>query len=617
MKSFDLVHVSLVVSFVTVVIVALFIAAASYSAGCTTESTSAAPVWGYRCVNSRCQKVALDDEPTRDKAVSLSVCRLYCDGVFGSVWPRPTGDFRLGNNLIRVNPAAIEFQWGERYEVLNKFWDESVERFRGQLLKKAAGEEIRSGGKKVAVKVEVSEDTMVLNHETDESYKLVIRGGEGEEVQVTIEAQNYFGARHALETLAQLMVFDDIRNELQVVADVEIQDVPTYPHRGLALDTSRNYVSVSAIKKTIDALAMVKMNVFHWHITDSQSFPLVIKSQPTLHTFGAYSRKQIYTAADVQDIVQYALARGVRVIPELDAPAHVGEGWEKTNLTTCFNFQPWTKYCVEPPCGQLDPTKDKVYDVLEDIYREMNAMFTHSDVFHMGGDEVSLSCWNSSVEVQQWMKSQGWGLEESDFLKLWNHFQTKALERLDKSLTDKRPIVMWTSRLTEEPYVDKYLDNDRYIIQIWTTGDDPKIAALLEKGYKLIMSNYDALYLDCGFAGWVQGGNNWCSPYIGWQKVYNNDLKSLGGQYASQILGAEAALWTEQADHHSLDGRFWPRVSALAERLWTDPSEGWQSADSRMLVHRERLVENGIAAESLQPQWCLQNEGECPIVQAP
>lgn len=584
----------------------------------TGQESDSAPVWGYRCVNSRCQKVALDGgSGSESKAVSLSVCRLYCDGEFGTVWPRPTGDFRLGNNLIRVNPAAIEFQWGKRYEALNKYWEGSVERFRDQLLKNATGEEIRSGGKKVAVKVDVGGDSLVLNHETDESYKLAIHGGEDDQVQVTIEAANYFGARHALETLAQLMVFDDIRNELQVVADVEIQDAPVYPHRGLALDTSRNYVSVAAIKKTIDALAMVKMNVFHWHITDSQSFPLVIKSQPTLHTFGAYSRKQIYTATDVQDIVQYALTRGVRVIPELDAPAHVGEGWEKTNLTTCFNFQPWTKYCVEPPCGQLDPTKDKVYDVLEDIYREMNDMFTHSDVFHMGGDEVSLSCWNSSVEVQQWMKAQGWGLQEVDFLKLWNHFQTNALQRLDKSLKDNRPIVMWTSRLTEEPYVDQYLDKDRYIIQIWTTGDDPKIAALLEKGYKLIMSNYDALYLDCGFAGWVQGGNNWCSPYIGWQKVYNNDLKSLGGQYSSQILGAEGALWTEQADHHSLDGRFWPRVSALAERLWTDPREGWQSADSRMLVHRERLVENGIAAESLQPQWCLQNEGECPIVQNP
>ena len=127
------------------------------------------------------------------------------------------------------------------------------------------------------------------------------------------------------------------------------------------------------------------------------------------------------------------------------------------------------------------------------------------------------------------------------------------------------------------------------------------------------MSNYDALYFDCGFGAWVTEGNNWCSPYIGWEKVYKNDLEELAGPYASQILGAEAALWSEQADDVVLDGRFWPRASALAERLWSHPKTTWREAEARMLIHRQRLVENGIAAESLQPQWCLQNEGECPI----
>ncbi|XP_053683247.1 chitooligosaccharidolytic beta-N-acetylglucosaminidase [Sabethes cyaneus] len=581
------------------------------------QQEESAPVWGYRCVDSRCEKVALDANDTaREKAVSLSVCRLYCNEVFGTLWPRPTGEYRRGNNLIHINVYDIQWQWAKAYEALSRNWDSSIERFRGQLMRMVqSGHTLKNGGKRVIVKVAVGADSLVLNYETDESYKLSISAADSGDVAVQIDAANYFGARHGLETLAQLIVFDDIRDELQIVADVEIKDSPAYTHRGVALDTSRNYVDVASIKRTIDTLAMVKMNVFHWHVTDSQSFPLVINSQPILHKYGAYSRKEIYTAEDVADIVQYALVRGIRVIPELDAPAHVGEGWEKTNLTSCFNYQPWVKYCVEPPCGQLDPTKDQVYDVLEDIYREMNAMFSRSDLFHMGGDEVSIGCWNTSVEIQQWMQAKGWGLNEADFLKLWNYFQTNALERLDKSLGDNRPIVMWTSRLTEEPYVDQYLDKNRYIIQIWTTGNDPKLAKLLEKGYRVIISNYDALYLDCGFAGWVQDGNNWCSPYIGWQKVYNNDLKTMGGAYASQVLGAEGALWTEQADQLTLDARLWPRLSALAERLWTDPRGGWHLADSRMLVHRERLVANGIAAESLQPKWCLQNEGNCPIDQ--
>lgn len=84
-------------------------------------------------------------------------------------------------------------------------------------------------------------------------------------------------------------------------------------------------------------------------------------------------------------------------------------------------------------------------------------------------------------------------------------------------------------------------------------------------------------------------------------------------KYRSQFLGAEAALWSEQADEHVLDSKVWPRLSALAERLWTDPETSWRNAESRMLNHRERLVENGIKAESLEPQWCLQHEGDCPI----
>lgn len=127
------------------------------------------------------------------------------------------------------------------------------------------------------------------------------------------------------------------------------------------------------------------------------------------------------------------------------------------------------------------------------------------------------------------------------------------------------------------------------------------------------MSNYDALYFDCGFGAWVGEGNNWCSPYIGWEKVYKNNITNFDWKYRSQIIGAEAAIWSEQIDDQILDGRLWPRLSSLAERLWADPTTSWREAESRMLIHRERLVENGIAAEMLQPQWCLQHEGQCII----
>uniref|UniRef100_A0A182N7T2 beta-N-acetylhexosaminidase n=1 Tax=Anopheles dirus TaxID=7168 RepID=A0A182N7T2_9DIPT len=577
-------------------------------------------VWGYQCVNDRCVKTAISEASyPREKAISLPACRLFCGAGAGLLWPQPTGELNVGTDLAHIDPEQVWFEWNDNFRDQVALWEVNRDRFRQQLKTKAQTRSpLKSGGKAVRVKINVQEESLALTHETDESYRLTVgAGGANGELLATIDAKTFFGARHALETLSQFVLYDDIRNELQLVVSATVSDAPAYPHRGLALDTSRNYIDLESLRRTIDGMAMVKLNVFHWHITDSQSFPLVIKSRPTLHAYGAYSRRDVYTADDVRELVRYALERGIRIIPELDAPAHVGEGWEKLGVTACFNYQPWENYCVEPPCGQLDPTKDAVYDILEDVYREMNAMFNRSDLFHMGGDEVSIRCWNATSSIQGWMSGQEWGLQEADYMKLWNYFQTEALARLDKTLpsgeSGKRPIVMWTSKLTESPYLEQYIDKKRYIVQVWTTGNDSKLINLLEKGYRLIMSNYDALYLDCGFAGWVTDGSNWCAPYIGWQKVYNNDLMAIGGPYAQQILGGEAALWTEQSDSHTLDNRLWPRLSAHAERLWSNPRAGWQLAESRMLLHRERLVEAGIAANSLQPKWCLQNEANCPI----
>jgi hexosaminidase len=333
-------------------------------------------------------------------------------------------------------------------------------------------------------------------------------------------------------------------------------------------------------------MAMVKLNVFHWHITDSQTFPMVTKSHPDLSRIGAYAKNSVYQPKDIYEMVQYAKARGVLVIPEFDAPAHVSEGWQETGLVTCHNFQPWNKYCPGPPCGQLDPSQDRVYDVLEDIYRDMFDMFDSPPFFHMGGDEVNFNCWNSSEALQERMLEQGMLLTEDDFLDLWFQFQTKAHDRVVRIWSNDPRIILWTSTLTES---DKFVvDKEKYIIQIGTTGTDPTVKDLLNKGYDLIMSNHDALYFDCGFGLYVDEGNNWCSPYKAWTQVYNNNLRKLvgGEQYEKQILGAEACFWSSISDEMVLDSRLWPRLSALAERLWVEPEENFRSAESRMLLHR-------------------------------
>nr|ACR57832.1 beta-N-acetylglucosaminidase [Xestia c-nigrum] len=564
--------------------------------------------WKWSCQDRICVKTR-NDPKDKDPVLSLEACKMFCteDGL---LWPKPTGKTDLGNFSSKININNIELkqaQEGRASDLLN----DAADRFKKMVtLAIPQGISPKSTGKALSIDL-VNElpDVRDFALDVDESYSIRVQAVSGDRINATIKGGSFFGLRHGLETLSQLIVYDDIRNHMLIVRDVSITDKPVYPYRGILLDTARNYYSIDSIKATIDAMAAVKLNTFHWHITDSQSFPFEVSRRPQLSKIGAYSPAKVYTRKAIEEVVEYGKVRGVRVLPEFDAPAHVGEGWQDTDLTVCFKAEPWSSYCVEPPCGQLNPTREELYDYLEDIYREMSDVF-QPDMFHMGGDEVSESCWNSSEEIQNFMIQNRWNLEQASFLKLWNYFQMKAQDRAYKAFGKRLPLILWTSTLTDFTHIDNFLDKDDYIIQVWTTGSSPQVTGLLEKGYRLIMSNYDALYFDCGFGAWVGEGNNWCSPYIGWQKVYDNSPAKIAKKHKHLILGGEAALWSEQSDSSTLDNRLWPRAAALAE-LWAEPDHTWHEAEHRMLHIRERLVRMGTQADSLEPEWCYQNEGNC------
>nr|ADF56765.1 beta-N-acetylglucosaminidase [Agrotis ipsilon] len=565
--------------------------------------------WRWTCEERRCVKTR-NHIQNKDPVLSLEACKMFCNE-YGLLWPKPTGKADLGNFLSKININNIEFKMAQEGRA-SGLMNDAADRFK-KIVSLAIPEGIspKSSGKTLTILLvnefpDVRDFSMAMN----ESYSIRVQAVSGDRISATITGGSFFGVRHGLETLSQLIVYDDIRNHMLIVRDVTITDNPVYPYRGILLDTSRNFYSIDSIKATIDAMAAVKLNTFHWHITDSQSFPFEVSRRPQLSKIGAYSPAKVHTRKAIEEVVEYGKVRGVRVLPEFDAPAHVGEGWQDTDLTVCFKAEPWSSYCVEPPCGQLNPTREELYDYLEDIYREMSDVF-QPDMFHMGGDEVSESCWNSSEEIQNFMIQNRWNLEQASFLKLWNYFQMKAQDRAYKAFGKRLPLILWTSTLTDFTHIDNFLDKDDYIIQVWTTGSSPQVTGLLEKGYRLIMSNYDALYFDCGFGAWVGEGNNWCSPYIGWQKVYDNSPAKIAKKHKHLILGGEAALWSEQSDSSTLDNRLWPRAAALAERLWAEPDHTWHEAEHRMLHIRERLVRMGTQADSLEPEWCYQNEGNC------
>lgn len=179
--------------------------------------------------------------------MSQPVCNIFCEenNEIGTLWPKPTGKTSVGNTMVHIDPSKIEIH-GYRHE----YYNVAKERFLRQITARYSDDAdvINKDGKPFTVNIVTDEgdDVGKLVLETDESYKLRIN-----ENEAYITAKTFYGARHALETLAQLIVYDDIRRELQVVGNAEVNDAPVYKHRGLMLDTSRNYYSVKAIKKII------------------------------------------------------------------------------------------------------------------------------------------------------------------------------------------------------------------------------------------------------------------------------------------------------------------------------------------------------------------------------
>ena len=412
----------------------------------------------------------------------------------------------------------------------------------------------------VVIEIVVTLEDVQIAMTTDESYSLNVATVDSV-TTAYIVAPTFFGARHALETLTQLMAWDEAVDSLVLIRDASIYDRPVFRHRGLNIDTVRNYFDVSLLKRIIDAMSFDKLNALHWHLTDSQAFPFVSPREPLMAVYGAYSPAKVYTPQVIQELVRYAQVRGVKIIPEMDGPSHVAAGWEwgptygKGDLVLCYVRHTLPGWCTGPPCGILNPINDQVYQVLKNIYKDMADLF-QSDVFHMGGDEVKFYCWNQTEEVLQFMKDQGWGREKEDFLRMWSYYQNASLAQLDAAFGREQDVIFWTSSLTDGGTAPLYLDPKRYIVQYWDTWDDENTKWLIEQGYRLIMSNSDALYLDCGYSAWIGDlPNNWCSPYKGWQLIYGNSprriVENFGLDYEShahQFLGGEANMFSEQAE---------------------------------------------------------------------
>lgn len=611
--------------------------------------------WTYKCEGDRCIRHHYNTESSAGKRVSFMTCSMTCGDI--NLWPHPTIKTAVSSKSFRFTMTDIELHIDTKFKDVENLFRQAYNLFLQDLrviekidyhidsngiliedvktqrtnninsnnnnnnLVRNSNELYNSFYKKQkkyncdidSLLIDVSiikSNVLYVNFDTDESYNISTKYT-NRKLSIKLNANSFFGARHGLSTIQQLIWFDDVENLLRIISKSIIIDAPKFKYRGLMLDTSRNYFSVEAIKRTITGMSYAKLNRFHWHMTDSQSFPFVSKYYPELAAHGAYSERETYTSDDVKEIVSYAKLRGIQVIPEIDAPAHAGNGWEwgpkkgLGELSLCINQQPWSFYCGEPPCGQLNPKNKNTYLILQKLYEELLNLTGPTDYFHIGGDEVNFECWNQYFN-------------DTDLRGLWCDFMLESLDRLKIANNNKtlKYVSVWSSALTNS----KCLPKSQFVVQVWGGSTWVENYDLIDNGFNLIFSHVDAWYLDCGFGSWRQTGDAACSPYRTWQNIYKHrpwERMRLDSTRKRQILGGEACLWTEQVDEFSLDSRLWPRTASLGERLWTDPDDEHdvdavsREVFSRIAVFRNRMVELGFKAEPIFPKYCAQNPGEC------
>ncbi|MGA9622921.1 MAG: family 20 glycosylhydrolase [Bryobacteraceae bacterium] len=364
----------------------------------------------------------------------------------------------------------------------------------------------------------------------DESYQLDV-APDG----ARLKAATVAGALHGLATFAQLALPGA---EGFHVPAIHIEDHPRFRWRGLMLDVSRHWMPLEVVERNLDAMAAVKLNVFHWHLSDDQGFRAESRRFPRLQQLG--SDGNFYTQADIRHVVAYARDRGIRVVPEFDMPGHTNS-WlvgypELASAPGPYSIgRTWGVYD-----GALDPTREETYEFLDAFLGEMTQLFP-DPYFHIGGDEVNGKQWSQSSSIQAFAKEHN--LEGTRGLQVYfNQRIQKLLQKYGKIM------VGW------DEVLHPYLPADT-VVQSWR--GQASLAEAASQGYRGILS-----------AGYYLDHLSPASYHYGIDPLADAAQK-LTPEEASRILGGEACMWAEYVDAETVDSRIWPRAAAIAERLWS------------------------------------------------
>jgi len=387
----------------------------------------------------------------------------------------------------------------------------------------------------------------------DESYHLDIKQN-----QIKINATSDLGALHGLETLLQML---QNNSTSFYFPNSQISDFPRFTWRGLMIDAARHFQPVDVIKRNIDGLAAMKMNVFHWHLVDDQGWRIEMKKHTRLTELA--SDGEYYTQEEIRNIVKYADQRGILIVPEIDVPGHgsailtaypeIGSKAMTINGGTSEKNIQGTAiatYGIERNAGifspTLDPSNPKTYQLLSEIFDEVCPLFPGS-YFHIGGDENEGKDWDANPKIQEFKKKNKLATNH----ELQTYFTMQLVPMLKKH---GKQLMGWEEILTKNM-------SKEAIIHSWRGPNEgvlpgQSLVDAVKKGYKTVLSN--GFYIDLMY------------PV---ESHYLNDPMPKGGDLSAEekarILGGEATMWTELVTPTTIDSRVWPRTAAIAERLWS------------------------------------------------
>ena len=423
---------------------------------------------------------------------------------------------------------------------------------------------------------------------------------------VVIRAPTQAGLFYGLQTLFQLLPPQIFSSNAVPHADwqmpcVQIEDWPRFKWRGLMLDVSRHYFNKSEVETVLDAMALHKLNVFHWHLTDDQGWRIEIKRYPKLTEIGAWRSGVgfgfdpksttaygpdgryggFYTPADIREIVKYAAARHITIVPEIEMPGHSTAALAAYPQYSCTGgpfIMPLTGGIFN---GIYNPANEETFTFLDDVLAEVFQLFPDQYV-HLGGDEVPKETWKNSPTCQALMKREG--LTNEDQLQGW------FMRRMEKFVSAHGHTMIGWSEILQGGLASNA------VVMDWIGGAKEAAGA----GHDVVMSPTAYCYLD-----YYQSTNQTTEPRAAtWggpltlRKVYSFDPMppNMPPQLQSHILGTQGNLWTEWVPNlRQAEYMIFPRECAIAEITWSsESSREWDDFMHRLQIHAQRLDELGI-----------------------